>query len=218
MRSKVLKFRPVQSKRLFHPTRHYDKINWNDFSCAVREFKKQLYTWYIKPARVLMQKSSHYSFASLSLTCTLIDTLSQYEYGHKSSKKKLFIRFCRKHFPELKKRFSKPIPVKVGKKIRYLTDGSMALYHGIRCGILHEAHPSLFSAISGTGKIIEYHKTGLTEYSRNGQHFSSCPTAVFDPHRLLEETVLILRRYLNQLCNTNPYTSVINMPFPVFDV
>ena len=181
----------------------------------VGEFKKQVYAWYVTPARVLMRKSGHYSFASLSLTCTLIDMLSQFHHGHTRSTKTLFIRYCRGQFPELRKRFSSGIPFKKGKKIVFLQDGATVLYHGIRCGVMHEAHPALYSAISGKGVILTYYKTGLTEFTQNGRHFRSCPTVVFDPGPLLEKVVVILRGYLSRLVDPDPLKEPLRRKFRV---
>ena len=201
--------------RLFHPTRRYDQIDWNSFPEVVGEFKKQVYAWYVTPARVLLRRSGHSSFASLSLTCTLIDTLSQFYYGHTRSTKTLFIRYCRRNIPELKKRFAVEIPFKKNEKIAFLRDGAAVLYYGIRCGVMHEAHPALYSAISGTGVILTYHETGLAEFTKNGRHFHPCPAVVFDPGPLLEKVVVILRDYLSSLVDTDPANEALRRRFKV---
>ena len=118
----TIRFRPVPSARLFNATQHYSEINWASYPTVVKEFNKQLRAWYIAPAKVLMATSGHYSFSALSLTCTLIDTLSQYYYGERESSQRVFIRFCRTQFPELRHRIRPVISYVRNRKIRELTD------------------------------------------------------------------------------------------------
>lgn len=168
---------PVPAARKFNATRLYSDINWGSFADVVLEFNKQLRAWYIAPAKVLMATSGHYSFSALSITCTLLDTLSVLLREARRVAKN-FVRFCRTQIPELRRRIRPSIRY-VQKKIRHLRDTTEVLYTGIRCGVVHEAHPALYSAISGTGKIAALYKTGLTEASQNGGKFVPCPTRGF---------------------------------------
>lgn len=195
---------PVRDARLFNPTRKYSQVDWASFPDVIGQFKKQLRAWYIAPARVLMASRGHYSFAALSVTCTLIDTLSQFYYGREQGRRSLFLKFCRTQLPQLRGRFVHGIPFRQRKKVILLRDPEAALYHGVRCGVVHEAHPSLFTAISGTGKIWTLHPSGLAEFSRNGRNFTPCPTVVFDPGPLLEATTGFLRKYLSDLQGAGP--------------
>lgn len=209
----TIRFRPVPSARLFNATQHYSEINWASYPTVVKEFNKQLRAWYIAPAKVLMATSGHYSFSALSLTCTLIDTLSQYYYGKRESSQRVFIRFCRTQFPELRHRIRPVISYVRNRKIRELTDMAQVLYVGIRCGVVHEAHAALFSAISGTGKIATLYRTGLTVASRNGGRFAPCPTVVFDPGPLLNAVTRWLRVYLASLQGPGPANQKLRRRF-----
>jgi len=205
-RRPTLRYRPIRTERLFNPSRLYSTVNWASFPAVLVEFNKQLRAWYIAPAKVLMKKSGHYSFAALSITCTLVDTLSQYHSGKTQGTRGDFIRFCRKHIPSAKKRFKTPIPIVKGKKVEYLNDPAEVLYYGVRCGVIHEAHTKLYAAISGSDdrSVCKYHENGLAEYSRNGRDFKSCPTVVFDPGLLLDSVTRFLRSYLLALNDPNP--------------
>lgn len=200
----TIRYRPVPAARLFNPTRRYSQINWASFPEVVREFNRQLRAWYIAPARVLMARSGHYSFSALSITCTLIDTLSQYYYGKEESSQRVFVRFCRTQFPALRRRIHPAIRYVRRRQIRRLDDMAEVLYTGIRCGVVHEAHPALYTAISGTGRIAIFRKDGFTELSQNGGACVPCPTVIFDPGPLLRAVTQWLRAYLAGLQGAAP--------------
>lgn len=169
-------FKPVKTKRLFLEDKLYSEIDWNDWDAVINAFRDQMEGWYLKPARTL-RSNGHFSFALVSLCCTLIDTLSQYFSGKNDGDNITFKHFLEQHFVEFKANISSPISYKHQGKNKTLKTLSDAIYTGFRCGIIHEAHPKLFTAISGSAKIVEESSEALTLDS-SGQDI---PTIIVNP-------------------------------------
>jgi len=201
-RKKPLYYAPVKNHRYFGPTRLYSQIDWNDFQVVVREFKKQMTCWYIAPALILKKRTRHSAFAYLGLNCLLIDAMCQYYYGKREATKKDFKKFVRKHFPGANHRFSTEIPYVIGGKQKYLRDFADVLYHGVRCGILHEAHTKPYCGIAGLPKRMwTFRRKGYTKASGRLHGFQDCPSVIIDPNRLLVRTISVFNQYIIDLRN-----------------
>lgn len=50
---KIVKYKPVESKRLFTFQTYYNDIDWKDFHDVLGAFGEQLEYWYILPAMEL---------------------------------------------------------------------------------------------------------------------------------------------------------------------
>jgi hypothetical protein len=201
-RKSPLYYAPVKNKRFFGPTRLYSQIDWNDFLAAMREFKKQMCVWYIAPALVLKKRTRHSGFAYLGLNCLLIDAICQYYYGKREATKRDFKKFVRKHFDGSNHRFSAEIPVVINGKSNFLRDFADVLYHGVRCGILHEAHTKSYCGIAGLPKRTwTFRRKGFTKVSGRLHGFRDCPSVIIDPNRLLVQTIAVFNRYINDLRN-----------------
>lgn len=193
--------KPVMDKRHFRPGRYYSDIDWNDFAQAVNEFQKMIEEWYVKPAEALKSQSPHFGFPIMALNCVLIDTLSQYYYGQKSSSRRTFKRFVQSKFPAFKVALRRPIPYKHKGKDKELSDYADVLYHCIRCGIMHEAHiPPCAMMNRSRRAVVTSHLSGYAAYSDG----SKCPSVNIDPHRLLESVKAVLSSYVAQLVDSNP--------------
>jgi len=194
-----VRYKPVKEKRLFGPERHYSEIDWDNFDKAVTHFMKSLQAWYLDPAETL-NKMPHFGFAVMSLSCTLVDTLSQYYYGVEEGSRQNFIKFADDHFPGFSDKLSKTIKTSHQGKETEISTYSEALYHGFRCGIVHEAHVKLYTGIVGQEKLATCYETGFTLYDDG----SDCPTVIIDPHRFLEHLNGVFKSYFTTLLDSDP--------------
>ena len=98
-------YEPVVSERYFSRGRKYDEIepNRNNLPKMVDAFEERIRNWYIEPTELLLEKrlgrtvrkivrwltgrheGGHYAFTVASMTCLLIDALSQFRYGELTS-------------------------------------------------------------------------------------------------------------------------------------
>jgi hypothetical protein len=194
--------KPVVDKRHFRPGRYYSDIDWNDFAQAVNEFQKMIEEWYVKPAEVLRKASPHFGFPIMALNCVLIDTLSQYYCGEKSSSPKTFKDFVRSELPAFKVKLRRPVPYKYKRRDKKLKDYADVLYHCFRCGIMHEAHiPPCAMMNRSKRAVVTSHLSGYYAAYSDG---SKCPSVNIDPHRLLKSVKAVLSSYVAQLLDSNP--------------
>lgn len=195
-------YKPVKKNRLFSRATHYSEINWNDFDTVIQQFRKRIETWYIEPIRQL-QACGDFSFPVAGLTCLLIDMLSQYfcppQPPIRSQRPgRAFKEFIRIYIPK----FAGPMPTCIthhrqDNNDHYsLTKLEDVIYHALRCGILHEAHATLYTVIDGLkGKRFKYYKRKCTKYGDG----TACLTVVIDPHMLLADTLLAFEGLLAKL-------------------
>jgi hypothetical protein len=192
-------YQPVQDQRLFKPGVLYSQIDWTCFQTIVSEFDGRIREWYLNPARTLQCISGDYSFPVMALACLLTDTLSQFHSGNPSGRK-TFKEFVRQQFPE----FAQLLPTAINRPAHsdppILTDFADVLYHGFRCGILHEAHITPYGVLSGQDTIFSCEPTGLTRY----QGGAFCPTVVIYPKLFLDAVEAFLVTYVSQLLNPGP--------------
>lgn len=191
---------PIQTERLFTFEDTYDQIDWSDFQTVISFYKKQLEYWYILPGLEL-KKEGHFGFPVAAISCLLIDCLSQYEEGVTQATKTVFKNYLRNYWTELGQKFPTPIDAQHSGRSFIIEDGADAIYHGVRCGILHEAHVKLYTGLGGkaeeTPGIIEYYPSGYAEYV-NG---TSCPVVVLDPGRLFDAVNKRFNEYIEELKN-----------------
>ncbi len=187
-------YHPVLNTRYFTFDKRYSDINWNSFADVVEAYRQQIEYWYILPCLELM-KNRHFGFPVVALTSMLVDTLSQYESGALNSSKELFKKFLRKNIPQTGVCFPAPIKTAKGE----IKDGADALYHGIRCGILHEAHSAIYTTLTEQNDIIVYNPTGVATYDDG----SDCPVVSVAPNRYFEKVNAVASHYLNTLLNPN---------------
>ncbi len=201
-------YRPVKKNRFFARHTRYSEIDWNNSNTVIKEFRKRIRVWYIKPVKKLQQTSGDYSFPVAGLTCLLIDMLSQYfpQTPHPPGPGIPgwdFKEFIRQHLPD----YSGPLPVTIRHyrhdtgAVRNLTTLEDVIYHALRCGILHEAHITLYAGIYGlSGKRYKYYKAKCTKYGNGGK----CLTVAVDPHRLFADTLAVFEKYIRHLNNPKP--------------
>lgn len=191
-------YSPVQNNRLFAVDIKYDDVDWNDFREVIQAFRQQIEYWYILPGLEL-KKGGHFGFAIAALASLLIDCVSQYEDGVEFGMRTNFIGFLCRHWLDLDTSYPVPINASFNGKNFQVTNGAEAIYFGLRCGILHEAHVKLYTGLLGQGSITEYHVTGLATYTDG----VDCPVVTIDPSRLFDAVHSRFDRYMSELIDTN---------------
>jgi hypothetical protein len=146
-------------------------------------------------------KEAHFGFSQAATACLLIDCLSQFEAGNEQSRASEFKGFLRKHWPA---EMATVFPTSISAKFHGpfdVRDGADAIYHGVRCGILHEAHVAIYTALTAQPTIVHFHATGLATYSASG---APCPVVTIDPGRLFNAAHQRLISYVGELLDPNP--------------
>jgi len=185
--------RPVLKTRSWRPETLYSKVDWTNLEIVVSEFRKRLAQWYLVPTESL---SGHQSFPVIAMDCLLLDTLSQYEAGEPTGNGDLFKDFVRKYLPE----FQKPVRGGIPHRNRLLDDCADVLYHGFRCGILHEAGLPPWAAIVEQDELVTVEESGLAEYEDG----TACPVVIVDPFKLRNRLKNILDDYTTSLKDPAP--------------
>lgn len=195
---------PNQSARYFAVGTLYSDVDWSDFRKVIDAFRRQLEYWYVLPTLEL-KKEAHFGFAIAASACLLGDCLSQYEAGSTQSSRSIFQGFFRRHFPDL----ATPFPTPITTADKPIKDAAGALYFGLRCGVLHEAHPALYVGLVAQHTISEYHASGLASYAAGGD----CPVVTFDPGRLFDGVHARLDAYTVELTTASPAYDTLRANF-----
>ena len=177
----------------------YSEVDWNNESTAIKKFKEQLEGWYIAPIESLIKTSPDYGFAVIALTCVLIDTLAQYVAGAEESSEGEFKAFLEGNFPEWGRTFPTRIDYWFKGKERHVENFSDAIYRAFRCGILHEAHISLYGLVAPVYPI-QYDPKGIALYV-NG---ADCPSVAIDPEGFFHKIKGAFEEYFDKLNNPDP--------------
>lgn len=190
-------YKPENANRFFGRAVRYDKVNWSDFRNVVQHFRSRIHEWYLNPGDELQKATWDNSFALMAINCLLIDTLSQYWSGNKKSSQALFKRYVVEKIPDLAANLPTPIKQPDGAQLATFAD---VLYVGFRCGILHEAHVSLYGGLAGLkGKLCDVDTDVCTRYQDN----SICPTVRMDPTAIFSELKSLFHEYMNDLLDSH---------------
>lgn len=191
----------VQAHRYFDKNRRYSEIDWTKLDEVVDAFQKRIRDWYLDPAKELA-KNGHFAFSVMALNCLLIDTLSQFVYGKDSSEASTFKQFIKDKLPQYCGSLSAPIQHDDGKRNTSLADVADVLYHGFRCGILHQAHITPYGLVDpGASQPVRQETTGYVKYKGSG---SDCPAVVVNSLKLLEDLSKVFDGYLKDLKDRDP--------------
>lgn len=204
----------VHSNRLFRVGVYYWQIDWTKLHEIIDQFHDRLIDWYIGPAESLKKPGGHFAFAALSLSCTLIDTLSQYWKGSPFASKTLFKDFLTTHVPE----FNQTLPIQITH--HYYQNGTPAtnqvknyadaLYSAYRCGIVHESHVTPYGRLEG-GSLVAFQPSGFVEYADR----TPCPSVTIDPWELLERLNTVFVEYIAKLKDKSSANNVLRTNFKV---
>lgn len=183
-------YEPVQFQRHFEKTNLYSAIDWYNFTEVVEAFDRRIRGWYIEPTELLISQSGHYSFTVMAMTCLLIDALSQYRYGVLSSEGQHFKRFVKDFLPS----YGGSLPSMICHyDLKYSTNGKPldtyadVLWHGFRCGILHEAHAPLYCGINPGLLPPQFEATNHAKYgpvATSSNPGANCPVVIIYPEHL----------------------------------
>jgi hypothetical protein len=195
----LMHYEAVHSERYFSREKRYSDIAWTSFPAVVDAFRVRFDEWYFEPVRDLRKCSGHHAFGAMVVTCALIDALSQFEGGSDTSKAGIFVNFLEHSFPaayraKLKTSIQHLEP---GRPTQTLTKVSDVFWYGLRCGLLHQAHAMPYCGVVPGGPAIEEHTTVATKYTTGGD----CPTIVFNPWQVFDDTTLVFAAYLADLNN-----------------
>lgn len=220
-------YEPVQDQRYFERDRRYIEINWSYFPTIVDAFERRIRGWYIEPIEILLERKlnglvrdvvrcltnrhdgGHYSFTVMAMTCLLIDALSQYVRGVPEGTPDDFKAFVRGHLPNYCTSLTPPIdgyrrPKGTSSTPRHnpLTDVADVLYHGFRCGILHEAHAPLYCGILPGNSPPKIEPTNHAKYGAGATSSTpgtDCPVVAIYPEHLFGEVMTFFAGYLVNL-------------------
>jgi hypothetical protein len=214
-------YEPVQTERFFDRNRKYAEINWAYFPGIVDAFEQRIHGWYIDPIEFLLEKgqsqrvrnivrcltgrdeAGHYSFTVAAMSCLLIDTLSQYNFGILESNPDKFKDFVRENLSNYNMPLRPPIAgYRPSGRHVVLSDIADVLYHGFRCGILHQAHAPLYCGIVPGDSPPKVESINHAKYSRGATHSDpgmDCPVVVICPEHLFNEVMTFFTSYLNRL-------------------
>jgi hypothetical protein len=194
-------YKPEKSVRFFNATTKYDQIDWSKLDSIVDAFSQRIHDWYIEPAKALESASGHHAFAIMAINRLLIDSLSQYWKGDLSSDGNTFKDFIRS---ELAGKYATNLATKIQhddhKAKRTLSDVADVLWHGFRCGILHQAHIPLYGTITPGGNAVEEKASGFSYYADG----TDCPTVNVVPAALLDAITTYFNAYIGKLKNRSP--------------
>ncbi len=176
----------------------------------VDAFEDRIRDWYIEPIEILLEKrlgqtlrkivrwlasrqeGGHYSFAIASMTCLLIDALSQFRYGKLTSDGAIFKQFVKDDLRSYKVTLPNSIlhyedkHTPNGKELKELAD---VLWNGFRCGFLRQAHAPLYCGVVPGNSAPRIEAKHATYGFRGGrsQPGLDCPVVVLQPEHLFDE-------------------------------
>jgi len=186
----------AQAKRYFSKYLRYSDIDWTNLDQIVDAYRQRIQDWYLDPARELA-KIWDFAFSVMALNCLLIDTLSQFVAGIDSSNSNQFKEFISKRLPSTySSELKTPIQHDDGSrtKPRTLRNVADVLYHGFRCGILHQAHIPPYCGVALGVAVCEFSEQ--IRYKASGVY---CTSVVVDPLALREALDEAFEVYLREL-------------------
>lgn len=189
------------SKRFFSSSKLYSDVDFGSLDAVVDAYCHRILEWYLNPAKELA-KNFHFAFAVMALDCLLIDALSQFVAGIEASSGEEFKRFIRMRLPGS---YSAPLQVSIrhsdGKGERTLTDVADVIYYAFRCGVVHQAHVTLYGGVAPGEDQAVVPSSGLLKYKDTG---TDCPSVVLNPLVLLKDLEYSFEQYLADLKNREP--------------
>lgn len=232
-------YKPVKTERFFEKDRLYASINTADLKDIVSAWERRMKGWYIEPVEVMLNRDvkgwkkslvawiakrpdpGHYAFTVMSITCLLIDALSQYRFGELASKGEHFKRFVedclfsyKGTLPQTTWHYDHSNSANGKRLMKY----SEVLWNGYRCGILHQAHAPLYCGIVPGNFGPRMEPTNHAEYGPSAGNAatpvgSNCPTVVVCPEHLFDEVRKFLDQYINDLTTPNPIHDSLRLSF-----
>lgn len=140
-------------QRLFSNGTTVGELGRSSYQDIVTEFERRLVDWYFNiGATIADHPDSNVILTSIS--CIIIDLLSQFIYCKPASSKQIFQKFFREYFFEYEQPLRPPIKTCYFHKGRWMQEEirsvSAGFYHCFRCGVVH------------SGRILEYGRFSRT--------------------------------------------------------
>jgi len=206
----------AQSFRYFSGEVRYSQIDWSNLDQIVDSYGQRIQDWYLGPAKELA-KNWDFAFSVMALNCLLIDTLSQFVAGIESSRSDEFKEFIRNRLPSTYScKLKTPIRHNDGRKDKkgkfkeeLLKDVADALYHGFRCGILHQAHIPLYCGVAQEANPVR-EAPGHVKYKDSR---TCCPSIIVNPLALLKDLEETFEAYLRDLKDRDPKNDQLRANF-----
>jgi hypothetical protein len=180
-------------ERAFSPHCEYKDLLDKNFEQVVIAFKDRIKAWYIDQALFPIQKSE--GFLMTTMSCIVIDLLSQYYYNLDASRREEFEKFLSEHIPEFNEKIE-PLESSTFYSDEWspetIANLSHAFYHGFRCGIVHNGRVLEYGRISGD---LEAPKIVQVKPWKNG---GGREVAV-NPRLLIERVDKIFHDYVDKL-------------------
>jgi hypothetical protein len=191
----------AQANRYFSKMVRYSQIDWSNLDQIVDAYGQRIKDWYLDPAKELAT-NVHFAFSVMALNCLLIDTLSQFIAGIGSSCNVEFKEFIRKRLPSIYSCALRTTIQHDDGRRALLQDVADVLYHGFRCGILHQAHIPPYGGVDpGAEQAARADVSGLVKYKSSG---ADCPSVIVNPLKLLEGLNEAFEAYLQELKERDP--------------
>lgn len=232
-------YKPVETERFFEKDRLYSSINKSDLRDIVSAWDRRMKDWYIEPVEVMLGRDikglrkrliewlanrpdpGHYAFAVMSVTCLLIDALSQYRYGELASTGDCFKRFIENFLSSYKGNLPHPTwhyDHSHSRNGKPLTKYSEVLWNGYRCGILHQSHAPLYCGVVPGHSGPKMEPMNHAEYGPSAVNAatpvgSNCPMVVVCPEHLFDEVRKFFDQYINDLTNPKPIHDSLRLSF-----
>lgn len=185
----------IPGNRHFNKDQRYSDIDWAKLDEVVDAFGRRIRDWYLDPAKELA-KNGHFAFSVMALNCLLIDTLSQFVCG-KDSSRNTYKWFVRNKLPKAYSECLKETIKHDDTRGTELTDVADVLYHGFRCGILHQAHITPYGLVDpGLSQPVRQEASKHVKYKSSG---SPCLSVVVNPLKLLLDLSKVFDDYLANL-------------------
>lgn len=200
----------TQANRYFSRSVKYSQIDWSNLDRVVDAFGQRIHDWYLDPARELAT-NIHFAFSVMVINCLLIDALSQFVAGSDSSQAAEFKRFIRTRLsPTYSSQLPTPIKHDDGKRQQTLRDIADVLYHGFRCGVLHQAHLSPYcGVVPNASAPVHLEPSGMVKYASG----ADCPTVIIDPLALHRELVTGFEAYIAELKDRDAQHDALRVRF-----
>lgn len=191
----------AQDNRYFAKDTLYSSVDWTQLDQVVDAFRQRIKDWYLDPANELA-KNGHFAFSVMALNCLLIEAMSQYTYD--KSGKQTFKDFVKL---KLHSDYSSTLPSQIQHKDNSgheytLENVADVLYHGFRCGILHQAHVTPYGLVDPdlTQPPIR-HDSGCLKYTATG---ADCPVVIANPIKMLSDVEAAFTSYISDLKDRDP--------------
>jgi hypothetical protein len=200
----------AQANRYFSKDVLYSQIDWTKLDQVVDAFQQRSHDWYLGPAADLA-RNGHFAFSVMALNCLLIETFSQFVSN--SSGRAAFKGFIRERLPgAYSSAFGTPIRHDDGAGHQIdLNNIADVLYHGFRCGILHQAHITPYGTVDpGAVDPVRVAAAGFVTYKDTG---ADCPTIIVNPLKLRDDLASALEHYVGELKDRHPRNDPLRANF-----